>query len=80
MRLYDRYRAVSAGSGRVPPVAPGDHPVATDAVSDFLQENANHFPALETAAERLLPPGSRFDYTGESRQLRHEGGTDAAAL
>jgi multidrug efflux pump len=35
---------------------------------------------LETAAERLLPPGSRFDYTGESRQLRQEGGKFLPAM
>jgi multidrug efflux pump len=35
---------------------------------------------LETAAEKLLPPGSRFDYTGESRQLRHEGGKFLPAM
>jgi multidrug efflux pump len=35
---------------------------------------------LESTAERLLPPGSRFDYTGESRQLRHEGGKFLPAM
>jgi multidrug efflux pump len=35
---------------------------------------------LESAAERLLPPGSRFDYTGESRQLRQEGGKFLPAM
>jgi len=29
---------------------------------------------LEASAAKLLPPGSRVDYTGESRQLRHEAG------
>src|SRR6185312_9802864 len=29
---------------------------------------------LEDAAARILPPGYRIDYTGESRQLRQEGG------
>ncbi len=29
---------------------------------------------LENAARRILPAGSRFDYTGESRQLRQESG------
>ncbi len=28
---------------------------------------------LEDAAREILPPGYTFDYTGESRQLRHEG-------
>jgi multidrug efflux pump len=35
---------------------------------------------LESAAERLLPPGGRFDYTGESRQLRQEGGKFLPAM
>src|SRR5205085_4207899 len=30
--------------------------------------------------ERLLPPGGRFDYTGESRQLRQEGGKFLPAM
>ncbi len=29
---------------------------------------------LEDKAAEILPPGSRFDYTGESRQLRQEAG------
>ena len=29
---------------------------------------------LETKAEEIMPPGSRIDYTGESRQLREEEG------
>jgi len=35
---------------------------------------------LEAAAEKALPPGSRVDYTGESRQLRHEGGKFLPAM
>ncbi|MGC4094480.1 MAG: efflux RND transporter permease subunit [Polyangiaceae bacterium] len=35
---------------------------------------------LEEAAKKVLPPGSRFDYTGESRQLRQEGGKFLPAL
>ncbi|MES1207515.1 MAG: efflux RND transporter permease subunit [Pseudomonadota bacterium] len=35
---------------------------------------------LETAAAKVLPPGSRFDYTGESRQLRQEGGKFLPAM
>jgi multidrug efflux pump len=35
---------------------------------------------LETAAEKVLPPGSRYDYTGESRQLRQEGGKFLPAM
>ena len=35
---------------------------------------------LETAAEKYLPPGSRVDYTGESRQLRQEAGKFLPAM
>jgi multidrug efflux pump len=35
---------------------------------------------LEDAASRILPPGYRIDYTGESRQLRQEGGKFLPAM
>lgn len=35
---------------------------------------------LEDAAAEVLPPGSRVDYTGESRQLRQESGKFLPAL
>ncbi|HVY37804.1 MAG TPA: efflux RND transporter permease subunit [Polyangia bacterium] len=35
---------------------------------------------LESAAEKVLPPGSRIDYTGESRQLRQEAGKFLPAM
>jgi multidrug efflux pump len=35
---------------------------------------------LEGAAQRIMPPGSRIDYTGESRQLRQEGGKFLPAM
>jgi multidrug efflux pump len=35
---------------------------------------------LEAAAAKVLPPGSRIDYTGESRQLRQEGGKFLPAM
>ncbi len=35
---------------------------------------------LEDAAAKVLPPGSRIDYTGESRQLREEGGKFLPAM
>ena len=35
---------------------------------------------LETSAAKLLPAGSRIDYTGESRQLRQESGKFLPAL
>lgn len=53
MRLYDRYRALPAANGRLPAAHQDSHPVVTDAVSDFLQASANHFPTLEAAAERI---------------------------
>jgi multidrug efflux pump len=40
----------------------------------------NGLKVLEDAAARILPPGSRVDYTGESRQLRQEAGTFLPAL
>ena len=54
LRLYDRYRLV-AKSAPAPAASGESEPfhLATDAISDFLQENANHFPALEAAAERM---------------------------
>lgn len=53
--LYDRYRSMVAGSiatdasdeSTIP------HHMATDRISDFLQESGNHFPSLEAAAERV---------------------------
>lgn len=41
--------------------------VATRSIDSALE-------VLEDAAARILPPGFRVDYTGESRQLREEGG------
>ena len=35
---------------------------------------------LEASAARVLPEGSRVDYTGESRQLRQEGGKFLPAM
>lgn len=35
---------------------------------------------LEDAAAKILPPGYRIDYTGESRQLREEGGKFLPAM
>lgn len=52
LRLYDRYRALHEAAGRAPPEMAGGA-VATDAVSDFLQQHANYFPRLEEAADRV---------------------------
>ena len=35
---------------------------------------------MEASAARVLPDGSRVDYTGESRQLRQEGGRFLPAM
>lgn len=52
IRLFDKYRALRTAGGTSVPTAEAGYHVATDAVSDFLQERANYFPALEDAAER----------------------------
>ena len=52
VRLFDRYRRLKRSHGAAASEAEGYY-VATDAVSDFIQENANHFPTLEAAAERV---------------------------
>lgn len=54
LKLYDRYRTVSSGTptaGTDAEGVPFHH--ATDAISDFIQENANHFATIEAAAERV---------------------------
>jgi hypothetical protein len=67
LKLYDRYRLV-AKAGPAPQASDEAEPfhLATDAISDFLQESANHFPSLEDAAERIRADidhsGDNFDY------------------
>jgi len=66
LRLYDKYRA---GSHAAPAAAEegGEHfHLATDRISDFLQEHANHFPAIEEAAERI-----RADIDNTSEAFEH---------
>jgi len=64
VKLYDRYKLVASGAP-APIHAVGVEPfhLATDAISDFLQENANHFPLLEEAAERVRVD---IDHSGDS--------------
>ena len=71
VRLFDRYRRLkrSHGSDLASGVEGGGtegYDLATDAVSDFIQENGNHFPTLEAAAERVRADIDRasdaFDY------------------
>ncbi|MCS0494101.1 short-chain fatty acyl-CoA regulator family protein [Ancylobacter sp. MQZ15Z-1] len=56
VRLFDQYKTLRdarrTGAPAVEDEETGYHP-ATDAVSDFIQENANYFPTLEAAAERV---------------------------
>lgn len=55
VRLFDQLRAHRAGrrtEADASSLEAGYHR-ATDAVSDFLQTNANYFPTLEAAAERV---------------------------
>jgi predicted transcriptional regulator/DNA-binding XRE family transcriptional regulator len=54
LKLYDRYRLL-ASNGSAAPLPGETEPfhLATDAISDFLQSNANYFSALEDSAERI---------------------------
>lgn len=52
LRLFDRFQSLKRADNATAPPPSGFH-AATEAISDFLQENANHFPALEAAAERI---------------------------
>ncbi len=64
LKLYDRYRLLASGSP-APKVEGEAEPfhLATDAISDFLQNNANHFPSLEDNAERVR---ADIDNSGDS--------------
>ncbi len=56
LRLFDRYRQLSKArhAGLQAEESEGaDYHLATDTISDFLQENSNYFPALEQAADRV---------------------------
>lgn len=89
IRLFDKYRKLSASKGVGGPEATagpaGDededqhHHIATDAISDFLQENQNHFPALEEAARRVrddVDAGSEPLDQGLKTYLLNVFGTD----
>lgn len=52
LKLFDRMRELQRIEARTE-LAPSGYNLATEAVSDFLQENANHFPTLEAVAERV---------------------------
>jgi predicted transcriptional regulator/transcriptional regulator with XRE-family HTH domain len=53
LTLYDRFKAMKRPGALGPTEPAEEYHRATEAISDFLQLNANHFPALEEAAERI---------------------------
>ena len=81
LRLFDKYKSISkSGAAQTDDGKGGGEPFhgATDAISDFLQENANHFPTLEEAAERVRSDidngGDEFE-TGLKTWLTNIAGT-----
>ncbi|GLQ16913.1 helix-turn-helix domain-containing protein [Maritalea porphyrae] len=71
LRLFDKYQEVRSGrsggesASDAEPSTTGYH-MATEAISDFIQENANHFPALEASAERVRHD---IDHASDSFEL-----------
>jgi predicted transcriptional regulator/transcriptional regulator with XRE-family HTH domain len=63
LTLYDRYKRLTSSdaSSLQGESEPFHH--ATDAISDFLQANSNHFPTLEDTAERIR---GDIDNSGDS--------------
>ncbi len=56
LRLFDKYQEITQTDEKLKTTfqsEEGQYHRATDAISDFIQENANHFPTIETAAERI---------------------------
>ena len=53
VRLFDGYRALRRHEGAARVLGEQAFHAATDAVSDFIQENANYFPTLDAEAERM---------------------------
>ncbi|MHB1103380.1 MAG: helix-turn-helix domain-containing protein [Devosia sp.] len=53
LRLYDKYRAGGHAAPATVEEGGAHFHLATDRISDFLQEHANHFPTIEEAAERI---------------------------
>ncbi len=52
LKLFDRVRELQRPETHAEPV-PSGYNIATEAISDYLQENANYFPTLEAVAERI---------------------------
>ncbi len=88
LHLFDKYRAQQQASVSAPnanaskgsnPSSASPHHQATDAISDFVQENANFFPTLETAAARVRADidNASSDFAGGLRTyLRNVFGLD----
>jgi predicted transcriptional regulator/transcriptional regulator with XRE-family HTH domain len=53
LQLYDRFRDLRQHPSPSPQAEATPFHAATELISDFLQEAANHFPDLEDAAERV---------------------------
>ncbi|HHB83203.1 MAG TPA: XRE family transcriptional regulator, partial [Devosia sp.] len=62
LHLFDKFRAQQQANTSTPASTSkstdlgqpsSTHHQATDTISDFIQENANHFPTLEAAAQRV---------------------------
>jgi multidrug efflux pump len=91
-QLRDLY--ISGPSGELIPVssvAHIEHKTVPRSLNRFQQLNAVKISGatgqldaaltfLEKTAKEILPPGYTVDYTGESRQFRHEGGKFLPAL
>lgn len=60
LKLFDHVRQLQRPEAQAEAPVSG-YNIATEAVSDFLQENGNYFPTLEAAAERV-----RFDIDTDS--------------
>lgn len=64
LALYDRFRSNAHRIAAAPDAETGaEFHRATEAISDFLQLNANHFPRLEDAAERVR---AEIDASGDA--------------
>ncbi|HHS83042.1 MAG TPA: XRE family transcriptional regulator [Devosia sp.] len=81
LHLFDKFRELRGEEAHQQPrnVTGRVYHGATDAISDFVQENANHFPALEDAAERVrqdIDAASDSFETGLRTYLRNVFGMD----
>lgn len=69
LRLFDKYQETKSSGGAIDDRQEGTttgYHLATEAISDFIQENANHFPTLEKSAERVRHD---IDHASDSFEL-----------